>query len=431
MTSRRTALSRRALLTAAGSAAALTACASGSGAVGPNTPLRVAAANHVWSNALRERLPEFEQVTGRRVSMQILTADQLSSSYNVKLNASAVDLDVMMMRPLQEQLLFARNDWLVDLTDRVADPAFDWADVQDAARARSTTRDRVLSVPVVTERPALYYRKDLLPDGPPQTLEALLEQALSFTDRDAGVYGFVGRGQRAPAVSQWSNILYSFGGDFTTPEGRSGIDTPAARAAYTYYGDLLRRAGPPGATNMSLEQTMPIFAQGKSAFLIDADSVYTNFTDPKISKIIDTVGFGPWPAGPAGSVPYDIPSWSLAISRFSRLQDDAWSFLQWAAGPEKVLEIQTAGIPGARRSAWADPAAVAGFPPELAESMRRNIENGADHDRPEVIQVGRARDIVGRPLVAAILGQDVDAVAADAHEEFTDFLVRDNRQQEA
>jgi multiple sugar transport system substrate-binding protein len=32
-----------------------------------------------------------------------MTADQLSSTYNVKLDAGAPDIDVMVYRPLQEQ----------------------------------------------------------------------------------------------------------------------------------------------------------------------------------------------------------------------------------------------------------------------------------------------------------------------------------------
>ncbi|MFE5307280.1 ABC transporter substrate-binding protein [Isoptericola sp. NPDC056578] len=388
--------------------------------------------NHVWSQAVRERIGEFEDLIGRRVAMQLLTSDQLSNSYNVKLNASSSDVDVMMVRALQEQLLFARNDWLADLSGLVEDPEFAWADFQDAPRERSVTHGRVLSVPVVTERPALYYRKDLVEDhgGAPRTLDDLYAVAQELTDASAGRFGYVGRGQRNGAVSQWSSFLYSFGGDFTTPEGGSGIGTPEAVAAYEYYGKLLDRTGPPGVTNMSLEQAMPIFAQGKAAFYIDADAIYSNFLDPSISTVQDTVGFAPFPAGPAGSRPHNIPSWSVGINKFSRLQDDAWAFIRWVSGTEMVTQLQADGIPGARTSAWEDPTTLAAFPEDLAEAMRVNAENGLGHDRPEVIQVGRARDIVGRPLVAGILGQPVPPVAQDAHAEFTDFLVRDNRQQE-
>ncbi|MEJ3656261.1 sugar ABC transporter substrate-binding protein [Actinomycetes bacterium KLBMP 9759] len=417
----------------------LVAAAAGTAVLGPtlgacaappvtrDTPLRMLAVNHVWTQAIRELLPEFEERIGRRVSVSMLTADQLASSYNVKLNASATDIDVMMVRALQEQGLFAHNGWLADLTPRIQDdPDFAWDDVQPAPREASTVAGKVLSVPVVTERSVLYYRKDLGP--PPSTLDELRERALQLTDRQKGFFGFVGRGQRSGAVTQWSSFLYSLGGDFVTA-GRSRIGSPEAIAAYEFYGTLLGRAGPPGATNMSLEQAMPIFAQAKAAYYVDADAIYSNFLDPKVSVVQDTVGFAPFPAGPAGSRPYNIPSWSVGINRFSRLQDDAWQLVRWASSRETVARIQAAGIPGARTSVWADDASLATFPAELAASMRVNAENGVGHDRPKVLQVGRARDIIGRPLVAGILGQDVPPVARDADAELSDFLVRDNRHQ--
>jgi multiple sugar transport system substrate-binding protein len=176
---------------------------------------------------------------------------------------------------------------------------------------------------------------------------------------------------------------------------------------------------------------MPIFAQGKAAFYIDADAIYTSLIDPKVSTIGKTIGYAPFPTGPAGSKPYNIPSWSLGINRFSQLQDHAWEFIRWAAGSETVTALQTAGIPGARESVWADADAAKGFPAELASAMQVNARNGIGHDRPEVLQVGRARDIVGRPLVTAVLQGQVAPVARDADQEFEDFLVRDNRHRES
>jgi multiple sugar transport system substrate-binding protein len=417
-----------ALLATATGAAALGGCGAPSGPVTRDTPLRVAAVNHVWTKAIKERLPEIESRLGRPVSISMLTADQLSSQYNVKLNASATDIDVMMLRPQQEQALFSRNGWLADLTTLVTgDADFRWDDVQEAPRSASTVNGHVRSVPVVTERSVLYYRKDLV--APPRTLDELLASAQRLHDPAAGRYGAVGRGQRTGAVTQWSSFLYSFGGDFVV-DGRSTIATPEAIAAYTYYGELLGRSGPPGVANMSLEQALPVFGQGKAAFYVDADSVYTSLLDPKSSTVGDKIGFAPFPAGPAGARPYNVPSWSLGINRYSRLQDDAWQFLRWASGPATVTAIQTAGIPGARTSVWADPASLAGFPPDLAAAMAVNARNGVGSDRPKVLQVGRARDIVGGPLVAGVLGQPVAPAAQQADAELTTFLARDNLHRE-
>jgi multiple sugar transport system substrate-binding protein len=429
-----TVLRRREFLRAAGAgvlagtgALAFGGCGRAGG--GPDGDLRIVLANHVWSTAIRKRIGEFEDVTHRRVLVSTMTADQLSSTYNVKLNASAPDVDVMMYRPLQEQLLFARNGWLADLTDRVgADAEYAWPDMQASVRERVTTEGRVFGVPIVTERPTLYYRRDLVPDGrPPATLEELFQTALRLHDPAAGLTGFAGRGQRNGAVSMFSSYLYSFGGDFIV-DGRSGIAAPEAIAAYEYYGRLLREAGPLGVSNMSLEQITPIFAQGKAAFAIDADAVYRNFVDPATSLVGDRTGFAAFPAGPAGSRPFNIPSWGLAINAFSERRDAAWEFLRWATSPTTVLAQQRDGVPGARTSAWQDANALAAFPPDLAASMAAGSATGVPRDRPDVVQVGRARDIVGRPMVAAILGEDVAAAARDASSELEDFLARDARQ---
>ena len=391
--------------------------------------LRLALANHVWTTAIRKRIPEFEELTGRRVAVSTMTADQLSSTYSVKLNASTPDIDVMMYRPLQEQLLFARNGWLADLSDRVAtDAAYDWPDMQAGARERVTVEGRVFGVPIVTERPTLYYRRDLVPDGrPPATLDEMFRIARQLHDPAAGLTGFAGRGQRAAGVTMFSSYLYSFGGDFIV-DGRSGIADSEAIAAYEYYGRLLREAGPLGVTNMSLEHITPIFAQGRAVFAIDADAVYTNFIDPASSLVGDRTGFAAFPAGPAGSRPFNIPSWGLAINEYSERRDLAWEFLRWATSPATVLGMQRDGVPGARTSAWEDRTALAAFPPDLAASMAAGSATGVPRDRPDVVQVGRARDIVGRPMIAAILGEDVLAEARDASAELDDFLVRDARQ---
>lgn len=60
--------------------------------------------------------------------------------------------------------------------------------------------------------------------------------------------------------------------------------------------------------------------------------------------------------------------------------------------------------------------------------MEAGTTTGVPRDRPDVVQVGRARDIVGRPMVASILGEDFVAEARDASAEFDEFLVRDARQ---
>lgn len=402
----------------------LAGCSTGDSASGG--VLRVTLANHVWSEYVMEHVGEFEQQSGIDVEITELGEDQLSDQYNVKLNAGSDELDVMMYRPLQEGKLFAENGYFADLTDRVSEDAeWNWADFQPGPVAATSYEGQVVGVPIITERETLYYRKDLLEAAGlevPKTLDELQSAAEKISAENPGVAGFVARTARAAAVTQFSSFLYSFGGEWIA-DGASAIDSPEARDAYAYYGGLLHDHGPANiSTDMSWTEAMAIFTQGNAAFYTEADSLYKNATDPANSKVADTVGFAPFPAGPAGSRPYNIPSWALGINSASGNQDAAWEFVKWATSAEQTLAIQQAGVPGPRTSVWDNPAGIADYPADLAEAIIANSANGVGEDRPLVVRVPEAREIVGDPIVAAIVGDDLDAAIEQAGSAFSDLL---------
>ncbi|MEV0728457.1 sugar ABC transporter substrate-binding protein [Polymorphospora sp. NPDC050346] len=405
----------------------LSACGGG-GSGGESDTVRVTLVNHVWTENIRKVIPEFEQQTGLKVEVTQLGEDQLSDQYNVKLNAGSSDIDVMMYRPLQEGRLFAKNGYLADLTDRAKDSAdFDFADFQETPVGATTHEDKLVGIPIITEQQVLYYRKDLLEksgfSAPPATLDELKAQATKIQADNPGVAGFVARTGKAAAVTQFSSFLYSFGGDFVDASGNAAVSTEAAKQAYAFYGGLLRENGPANvSTDMSWSEAMAIFTQGQAAFYPEANSLYKNATDPSKSKVAETVGFAPMPAGPAGSKPYNIPSWGLALNEASENQDNAWKFIEWAAGKAQTLEQQKAGVPGARTSVWENPEGISTYPADMAEAITVSLANGVGHDRPVVERVAQAREIVGQPIVDAITGGDAAASAETANAAFQKFL---------
>ncbi|HEV7167991.1 MAG TPA: sugar ABC transporter substrate-binding protein [Micrococcaceae bacterium] len=387
-------------------------------------------ANHVWTDTIKAAIPEFEKANNVKVELTQLGEDQLSDQYNVKLNAGTDEIDVMMYRPLQEGKTFAKNGYLADLTDKVkADSSWNWSDFQ-AGPVSSTTYDgKVVGVPTITEREVLYYRKDLLEKAGlpvPTTMEELQADAQKIKDANPGIAGFVARTGKSTAVTQFSSFLYSFGGDFMDNSGKSTVNSDAAKKAYAFYGGLIKDQGPANvSTDMSWPEAMAIFTQGKAAFYTEADSLYKNATDPAKSKVADTVGFAPLPAGPAGSKPYNVPSWALGVNAASKNQDMSWKFIQWATSKDMTLKIQQAGVPGPRNSVWADPAGVSTYPKDLASAIAVSAKNGVGHDRPVVNGVAQAREIVGAPIVTAITGGDSSGAADSAQTAFEKFLAGD------
>ncbi|MCQ1957914.1 sugar ABC transporter substrate-binding protein [Arthrobacter sp. zg-Y826] len=413
-----------AILTAA--TLGLAACGSSDeGAEGSDT-IRVTVANHVWTDTIKAAIPEFEEETGLKVELTQLGEDQLSDQYNVKLNAGSDEIDVMMYRPLQEGRLFADNGYLADLSERVeSNEDWDWSDFQEGPVTATTFEDQVVGVPIITEREVLYYRKDLLAAAGleiPATMEELEAAARTISEQNPGTAGFVARTGKSAAVTQFSSFLFSFGGDFLE-DGKSAVGSEEAKEAYAFYGGLINKYGPENvSTDMSWSEAMAIFTQGGAAFYTEADSLYKNATDPAKSKVAETVGFAPLPAGPAGSKPYNIPSWSLAINEASQNQDNAWKFIEWATSKDMTLQIQQSGVPGPRSSVWADGSGTSTYPEDLAEAITVSAENGVGHDRPLVKSVAEAREIVGGPIVAAITGEDSDNAADTAQSDFEKFL---------
>ncbi|MEV0618303.1 sugar ABC transporter substrate-binding protein [Nonomuraea sp. NPDC050404] len=406
----------------------LSACGGGDGGEGASTTVRVTLANHVWTDNVKKALPEFEKQSGLKVEVTQLGEDQLSDQYNVKLNAGSSDIDVMMYRPLQEGKLFAKNKYLADLSTQVkANANWNFGDFQAGPVETTTYEGKPVGIPIITEQEVLYYRKDLLEkaglDAAPKTLDELKAAAAKIKSAEPDVAGFVARTGKSAAVTQFSSFLYSFGGDFVDGSGKSAVGSEAAKQAYAFYGGLIKDSGPANvSTDMGWPEAMAIFTQGKAAFYTEANSLYKNATDPAKSKVSDKVGFAPFPAGPAGSKPYNIPSWALGINESSENAANAWKFIEWATGKEQTLAQQKSGVPGARTSVWEDPEGISSFPKDLADAIAASTKSGVGHDRPLVVKVAESREIVGQPIVDAITGKDAATAAGTANAAFQKFL---------
>lgn len=391
--------------------------------------VRLIFANHPWNNAIQRLLPQFEEASGITLRVESYFEDQLSQRLQIGLTSGNTQADAFMFRPLQEGRLFALNGWVQDLTDAVQGEEWNFEDFQEAAINTLTVGEFLYGLPIVTEREMMYYRKDIFEEAglePPATLEELQAVAEQLTNADDNFYGVVIRGQRSPAVTQFSSFLYSFGGQWINEDGESALDSPEALEAYTYYGNLLRNYGPPGTTNMSWPQALAIFQQGRAAIWIDADVFYANVIDPNQSVVADSVGFAPFPAGPAGAQNYNVTSWALGMNAATPNRDATLEFLRWATSEAVVLELQKLGTPGARSSVWENPEGLSSFPSDYAEVVQIQSARGVGFDRPTVIRVGEARDIVGTPIVTSIEGGNVEAAVREAHEQFNNFLRSDN-----
>ena len=110
------------------------------------------------------------------------------------------------------------------------------------------------------------------------------------------------------------------------------------------------------------------------------------------------------------------------MNEASENQDNAWKFIEWATSKAQTLENQKAGVPGARTSVVGRPRGDLDLPEGPRRGQRGQAKNGVGHDRPLVVKVAEAREIVGQPIVDAITGKDAAASADAANEAFQKFL---------
>lgn len=394
------------------------------------TTIRVLFATHPWTDAVKPLLAQFQQQTGITVKMESYGETQLSQKLTVEFVSGNSDVDVFMNRPLQDGQLFVKNGWYTDLKPYVNDPTktpadYDFNDFSAKAISTTTIKGELTAIPVVVEHEVLYYRKDLLQKAGlqvPKTLDDLQKDA-ALLNAPGDHYGFVARGMQAAAVTQFSSYLYSEGGDWFDPATKKAtLTTPQALAAFNLYGKLLHDSGPPGVVNMNWPQAVALFAQGKAAMYTDADSIYNNVLDPSKSKVAAQTGIAPFPAGPNGSVPYAVVPWSLSMSASAPHKGAAWEFIKWATSKATTLAIQGgSAVPSARTAVYKDPAGVAKFPADYVATAQAEA-NGRSFDRPYIVQVVQARDIIGTVIVAAIQGQDVTAAANKANAQFQALL---------
>ena len=376
---------------------------------------------HPWTDGVKKLLPTFTEATGIKVVIEELGTDPMSNKIAVEFNAKSTSLDVVYVRPLNETKLFGLNGWAADLHPFVdKDAAFDVKDFVDATIQSLTYNGKLIGLPTTTEHQILYYRKDVLAKhglAVPKTLDEMMTVAAKINDPDNGFYAMVNRGKKNIAVTQFSSYLHSFGGEFNEGD-KALLDTPEAIAAFTYYTDLLRKYGPPGIVNFSWPEAAALMAQGKAGMFTDADAIYLNVVAPDKSTVGDKIGYALFPAGPKGSRPFNVCSGAVGVGNFSKQKDAAALFVKWVTSKDVVMQLQVAGNSGARTSVWANPESTKSWPTELVDVINKSNAVGVGWDRPRVINVTQARDIVSGPILVGFEGGDVAAAAKKANAEF-------------
>ncbi|GGB03278.1 sugar ABC transporter substrate-binding protein [Brucella endophytica] len=289
--------------------------------------------------------------------------------------------------------IWAKQGWLLPLDKLVADKNYDADDILPHIRGGLTQDGKLYAAPFYGESSFVMYRKDLfdaaglkMPDAP--TWDFVGEAARKLTDKSKEQYGIclrgkAGWGENMALLTAMSN---SFGARWFDENWKPQFDQPEWKATLDYYVNLMKDAGPPGASSNGFNENLALFQTGKCAMWIDATVAASFVSDPKESKVADKVAFALAPDKGLGKRGNWLWAWTLAIPSGSQKTEAAEKFINWATSKDYLNLVASKDgwlnvPPGTRTSLYgnADYLKVAPFAKMTLESI-----NAADPTKPTV-----------------------------------------------
>lgn len=386
--------------------------------------LTIATVNNADMIIMQRLAPDFEQKTGHTLNWVVLEENVLRQRVTTDIATRGGQFDIITIGAY-ETPIWGKAGWLTPVDDLGAE--YDYADLIETVREGLSADGKLYAVPFYAESSFTYYRKDLfdaagltMPEQP--TYDDIRQFAQKLHNPGSNVYGICLRGKPGwgENMAYFDTLVNTSGGRWFDPEWKTTINTPEWKAALTYYIDVLKNYGPPGATSNGHNENRALFASGNCAMWIDATSAAGYIFNPAESKVADKTAFT---KAPIAKVPNGAAwswSWALGIPASSQKVTAAKQFLAWATSKDYIQMVGekvgwVAVPPGTRKSTYDNPQYKAAAP--FAETVLQAILS-ADPKNPsaqpvpytgvQFVAIPEFQGIgtqVGQTVAAALAGQ--------------------------
>src|SRR5215471_15180463 len=325
----------------------------------------IATVNNPPMLELKKLSPKFEEKNPDiKLNWVIVEENILRQRVTTDVTTGSGQFDAVFIG-LYETPIFAKRGWLKELENIPAD--YDLEDVFKSIRDGLSYDGKLYAIPFNAESSMLMYRKDLfeekgltMPEQP--TYEDIAKFAAALTDKAKGVYGITLRGKPGwgENMAFIGTLLNTFGATWFDMKWNPTIDTPEWKDALTYYIDLMKADGPPGASSNGFNENLTLFASGKAAMWIDATSLGGPLYDKTQSQVADKVAFANAPIAVTPNGSHWLWSWVFAIPQKAKAPEAAEKFALWATSKDYIkLVADDAGWatvpPGTRTSTYENP----------------------------------------------------------------------------
>ncbi len=321
---------------------------------------------------------------GDMIRMQGLTSDFTTKNPDIKVEWVTLEENVLRERVTTdiatnggqydimtignyEVPIWAKQGWLLPL-EKLGDK-YDVDDILPAIRGGLSSEGKLYAAPFYGESAMIMYRKDLfekaglkMPENP--TWEFIGDAARKITDRKTDINGMCLRGKAGwgENMAFISALTNSFGGRWFDENWKPQFDQPEWKSALQFYVDLMKDAGPSGASSNGFNENLTLFQQGKCGMWIDATVAASFVSNPKDSTVADKVGYALFPThGELKNHGNWLWSWNLAIPKSSQKAEAAEKFISWATSKDYTTLV-------ASKEGWAN------VPPGTRTSLYKNAE---------------------------------------------------------
>jgi len=360
----------------------------GGGGGGSGTTITLAAVDNPQMADLKQLVGDFQSAHSNiTVKIVTLPEDQLRQQVTQDVAANSGRYDLFTIGTY-EVPLWAKKGWIENLSPYIAkDSSYAPDDLIPGIRTALTYNSNLYAVPFYGESSMLMYRKDMLaaknvtmPDHPTWDQVAAAARAVNSSSVNGiCLRGLPGWGEQ---LAPLDTVVNTFGGRWFDKSWNATLNTPQWKDAVTFYVNLLKSAGEPGAGSAGFTECLNAYNSGKVAMWYDATVGASNFTGDAAknsgyafapTKVKDWSGW--------------LWAWSLGMPSSSKKKDAAWTFADWATSKEYIKLVgQKLGWahvpPGTRTSTYALPEyqqAAGGFAQVTLDSIAH-----ADVNHPTV-----------------------------------------------
>lgn len=348
---------------------------------GKNLTIHFISENTPPSSSIAALADKFYDLTGIRVIVEQLKLDDMVQKVALDFSSRTGNYEAIYVDPYQVLAPFYES--LVDLNSFISDTTLpelpnglgDFIPTQIEAAGWMISPDKLYSLPYDTPTIIWIYRTDIFnkykeqfkkdegfdwTPGANLSWEQYYIIARWINDHVPDSEAKYGTGHQAKQhdalTCDFSNVLWSYGGDYFATGDRKGILNPgkcsltseASIKAAEFYKKLIDIAHP-GSVSWDWNGLAEAFAAGEIAMAPEWHEHAGMFADPQRSKVAGKVGFALLPHGPSGK---SINMWGgsgIGINKFAsqEKQRAAWMFLVWATSAEVQLEtlMKVGGTP--------------------------------------------------------------------------------------